>query len=85
MMRPKTVKTENEARKRDPYQDLAKTIATIFGGRAISKDKREQKLVARHVMLVATLMAALLIPSTSTGRNTRSPSPGLISGRISHT
>jgi hypothetical protein len=67
MMRPKTVKTENEARKGTLYQDLAKTIATIFGGRAISKDKREQKLVAQHVMSVATLTAMLLIPSTSTG------------------
>ena len=28
------------------YQDPAKTIATIFGGRAVSEDKQEQKLVA---------------------------------------
>ena len=28
------------------YQDPTKTAATIFGGRAISEDKREQKLIA---------------------------------------
>ena len=28
------------------YQDPTKTVATIFGGRAISEDKREQKLIA---------------------------------------
>ena len=36
------------------YLDPTKTIATIFGGRAASEDKREQKDVARHVMSVAT-------------------------------
>jgi len=36
------------------YQDPTKTVATIFGGRAVSEDKREQKLVARCVMSVAT-------------------------------
>jgi hypothetical protein len=36
------------------YQDPTKAVATIFGGRAVSKDKQEQKLVSRHVMSVAT-------------------------------
>ena len=31
-----------------------KTVATIIGWRVVSKDKREQKLVAQHVMSVAT-------------------------------
>ena len=35
------------------YQDPTKIVATIFGGRAVSEDKREQKLVARRVMSVA--------------------------------
>ena len=36
------------------YQDPTKTVASIFGGSAISEDKREQKLVAQHDMSVAT-------------------------------
>ena len=51
MMRLKMVKVENEARTRAPH---TRTVATIFGGRAISEDKRGQKLVARCVMSVTT-------------------------------
>ena len=36
------------------YQGLTKTITTILRGRAISKDEREQKLVARRVMSVTS-------------------------------
>ena len=36
------------------YKDPTKTIATIFGGRAVFEDKWEQKLVARCIMSVAT-------------------------------
>jgi hypothetical protein len=38
---------DRDKNKGPAYQDATKTIATMFGGRAISKDKREQKLVAR--------------------------------------
>ena len=31
-----------------------KTVTSIFGGRAASEDKREQKLVARRVMVVTS-------------------------------
>ena len=37
-MRPKTVKVENKG---PTYQDPTRTITTIFGGRAVSKDKQE--------------------------------------------
>ena len=30
------------------YQDATKAIASIFGGRAISENRREQKLTARQ-------------------------------------
>ena len=59
MMRPKTVRVENEARTRALP---TKTVATIFGGRAIFEDKRVQKLVARHVMLVATYDGPIVDP-----------------------
>ena len=36
------------------YLDPTKIVATIFGGRAVFEDKREKKLVARHVMSIAT-------------------------------
>ena len=36
------------------YQDPTKTVATIFGRRAVSKDMWEQKLVTRRVLSVAT-------------------------------
>jgi hypothetical protein len=36
------------------FQDPSKTVTTIFGGRAVSKDKRERKLVARRVMSITT-------------------------------
>ena len=36
------------------YQDPTKTIASIFGGRAASEDKQEQKLIAQRVMFVAS-------------------------------
>ena len=45
---------ERGKNKSPTYQDPTKTVATIFGGRAVSEDKREQKLVARRVMSVAT-------------------------------
>ena len=45
---------ERGKKKGPTYQDPTKTVATIFGGRAVSKDKWEQKLVARCVMSVAT-------------------------------
>ena len=50
-MRPKMVRVENEARTR---AQPTKIIATIFGGRAVSEDKWEQKLIARRIMSVAT-------------------------------
>ena len=44
------------------YQDPTKTVATIFGGRAVSEDKREQKLIARCVMSVATYDGPIFDP-----------------------
>jgi hypothetical protein len=47
MMRPKMAKVEIQTRNKGPaYQDATKTVATMFGGRAISEDKRKQNLVA---------------------------------------
>jgi hypothetical protein len=40
--------------KRPVFQDPSKTVTTIFDDRAISKDKRERKLVAHRVMSVTT-------------------------------
>jgi len=37
---------ERGKKKGPTYQVPTKTVATIFGGRATSEDKREQKLVA---------------------------------------
>jgi hypothetical protein len=36
------------------FQDPSKTVTTIFGGRAVSEDKQERKLVACRVMFVTT-------------------------------
>jgi hypothetical protein len=36
------------------YQDATKTVASIFGGRATSKNRREQKLTARQIISVTT-------------------------------
>jgi hypothetical protein len=44
------------------YQDATKTVATIFGGRAVSEDKHEQKLVARCVMSVAAYDGPIIDP-----------------------
>ena len=65
------------------YQDPTKTVATIFGGKAVSEDKQEQKLVAQHVMSVATYDNPVADPKYLDW-GTQSPSPGPISGRTSH-
>ena len=36
------------------YQDTTNTVASIFGGRAASKNRREQKLTAWQIMSVTT-------------------------------
>ncbi|XP_066373464.1 uncharacterized protein [Miscanthus floridulus] len=36
------------------YQDPTKTVATIFGERAVSEDKREHKLIAQRIMSITT-------------------------------
>lgn len=56
---------DNQGRDQDKrlvYQEPSKTITTIFGGRAISKDKWEQKLVARCVMSVTAYDSPIANP-----------------------
>lgn len=36
------------------YQDPTKTVTSIFGGKATTETKREQKLTARQIMSVTT-------------------------------
>jgi hypothetical protein len=48
--------------KRPVIQDPSKTVTTIFGGRPIFEEKREQKSVARHIMSVTTYDAPITNP-----------------------
>ena len=66
------------------YQDPTKTAATIFGGRVVSKDKQEQKLVARCVMSVATYDGHVADPKYVDWSKHQIPSPRPISGQTSH-
>ena len=45
-----------------PTRTPTKSVASIFGGRATSKNKREQKLITHHIMYVTTYDGKVTYP-----------------------